>query len=174
MLFCFRSASLESSHFCDWGTIVSHETVTFIFTLARLPQLEKRNITMTMAAAPALLHQKLQRIYKTSSIPHWAALQTTLFWLMYTAIAILIRPVMYFVLHHQTSLLLLRSFHTSAAAISVCISPSLMSNRALFRYKPDILSWLRLQLTGYQSQYQAFTYDKAKKLLFIAPTGKKK
>jgi len=52
MLFCFRSASLESSHFCDWGTIVSHETVTFIFTLARLPQLEKRNITMTMAAAP--------------------------------------------------------------------------------------------------------------------------
>lgn len=155
MLFFFRSAY---SPFL-W----QEQRVTwFITPLLPLPHQSpnRKKGNITMAAAPALLHQKLQRIYKTSSILHWAALQTTLFRLMYTAIAILIRPVIYFVLHryfffdlfpHRPRL----SPYVSSPFINV--KQSTISVQA-----KDVLSWLRLQLTGYQSQYQAFTYDKAK------------
>ena len=137
----------------------------------RSPSPNRKKETSPWRPRPPYFTQKLQRIYKTSSILHWAALQTTLFRLMYTAIAILIRPQWFtssYILHRYFffDLFLGRGYlHMYLPFINV--KQSTISVQA-----KDILSWLRLQLAGYQSQYQAFTYDKAKYCFSSQPPAK--
>ena len=166
MLFFFRSASREFSHFCDWGTIVSHvvgsRLVTFILT-------HSTSLAMKKPWRPLRTFTKNCKGYKTSSILHWAALQTTLF-----------RQINTTWQHWSdqwrtcvTSSLLLRSFPTHRPRLSLSMFPFIIVKQSTISVQAkDILKRLELQPTRCQSEYHALTYDKAKQLLFTITTGK--
>ena len=130
--------------------------VTFIFT-------HSTSLAMKQPWRPLRSFTKNCKGYKTSSILHWAALQTTLF-----------RQINTTWQHWSdqwrtcvTSSLLLRSFPTHRPRLSLSMFPFIIVKQSTISVQAkDILRRLELQPTRCQSEYQALTYDKAKQLLF--------
>lgn len=166
MLFFFRSASLESSPIFvteeqSCHMLLVHDS-SLLFSLTPLPS-PWNNHGGRSAPSPKTAG------YKTSSILHWAALQTTLF-----------RQINTTWQHWSdqwrtcvTSSLLLRSFPTHRPRLSLSMFPFIIVKQSTISVQAkDILRRLELQPTRCQSEYHALTYDKAKQLLFTITTGK--